>query len=60
MEGYMQQLKKEVELMAEMSTCMDLFLNTDTRLVAIVDGLDSCEQERLLQVETAVTFVMHK
>ena len=29
---------------------MDSFLTTHTRLVVIVDGLDSCEQEKLLQV----------
>ena len=33
-----------------MSRCMDSFLTTHTRLVVIVDGLDSCEQEKLLQV----------
>ena len=33
-----------------MSRCMDSFLRTHTRLVVIVDGLDSCEQEKLLQV----------
>ena len=50
MEGFMQALKKEVELIGQMTRCMDTFLDTHTRLVVIVDGLDSCEQERLLQV----------
>ncbi len=36
--------------MAKLSRCMDAFLSTHTRLVVIVDGLDSCEQEKLLQV----------
>lgn len=36
--------------MAQMTLCLDAFSNTSTRLVVIVDGLDSCEQERLLQV----------
>ena len=46
----MQSLKKEVELMGQMTNCVDAFLQTHTRLVVIVDGLDSCEQEKLLQV----------
>lgn len=50
MEGFMQSLKKEVELMGQLTNCMDGFLSTQTRLVVIVDGLDSCEQEKLLQV----------
>ena len=50
MEGLMQNLKKEVELIGHMTHCMDAFRHTHTRLVIIVDGLDSCEQERLLQV----------
>lgn len=50
MEGFMQRLKKEVELMGQLTACMDSFLNQQTRLVVFVDGLDSCEQEKLLQV----------
>ena len=50
MEGFMQGLKKEVELMIQFTACMDAFLNQQTRLVVFVDGLDSCEQEKLLQV----------
>ena len=50
MEGFMQALKKEVELMGHMARCLDAFLSSHTRLVVIVDGLDSCEQEKLLQV----------
>ena len=33
-----------------MTRCMDAFLNTSTNLVVMVDGLDSCEQGKLLQV----------
>jgi ankyrin repeat-rich membrane spanning protein len=50
MEGLIQDLKKEVELLGHMTHCMDAFRHTHTRLVVIVDGLDSCEQEKLLQV----------
>ena len=50
MEGFMQSLKREVEVMGQLTNCMDAFTTTHTRLVVIVDGLDSCEQEKLLQV----------
>lgn len=53
----MQALKKEVELMGQMTRCTDAFLGTHTRLVVIVDGLDSCEQEKLLQVNCQITIV---
>ena len=46
----MQNLKREVELLGQMTSCMDSFLGNSTRLVVIVDGLDSCEQDRLLTV----------
>ena len=49
-----QNLKYEVEWMGSMAHCMDAFLKTHTRLVVIVDGLDSCEQEKLLQVSSLV------
>ncbi|XP_033742353.1 LOW QUALITY PROTEIN: kinase D-interacting substrate of 220 kDa B-like [Pecten maximus] len=50
MDGLMQKLKYEVMLMTKMVTCMDKFKNGQTRLVVIVDGLDSCEQDKVLQV----------
>ena len=40
----------QVEMIGNLTRCADAFLNTSTRLVVIVDGLDSCEQEKLLQV----------
>jgi ankyrin repeat-rich membrane spanning protein len=49
-EGFVQLLKKEVEALSNMTRCMDAFINSNTRLVIIVDGLDSCEQDKLLQV----------
>ena len=49
-DGMMQLLKKEVEAVSNLTRCMDAFTNNHTRLVVIVDGLDSCEQDRLLQV----------
>ncbi|XP_060080906.1 kinase D-interacting substrate of 220 kDa-like [Ylistrum balloti] len=50
MDGLMQKLKYEVTLMTKMVTCMDKFTSGQTRLVVIVDGLDSCEQDKVLQV----------
>ena len=50
MESYVAGLKHEVELLGRMTVCMDAFLGMHTRLCVIVDGLDSCDQGRLLQV----------
>ena len=50
MDGMMPVLKKEVEAVSNLARCMDAFTNNHTRLVVIVDGLDSCEQDKLLQV----------
>ena len=52
----MQSLKREVEVMGQLTNCMDAFTTTHTRLVVIVDGLDSCEQEKLLQVYMKAIF----
>ncbi|XP_042204947.1 kinase D-interacting substrate of 220 kDa B-like isoform X3 [Homarus americanus] len=53
-EGYLQTLKNEVNLMVEMVKCLDAFTAQQTRLVVVVDGLDSCEQEKVLSVLDAV------
>ncbi|XP_063845071.1 kinase D-interacting substrate of 220 kDa B-like isoform X8 [Scylla paramamosain] len=53
-EGYLQTLKNEVNLMVEMVKCLDAFTIQQTRLVVVVDGLDSCEQEKVLSVLDAV------
>ncbi|KAL8561546.1 hypothetical protein ACOMHN_024782 [Nucella lapillus] len=50
MDGFLQRLKHEVELMSHMVMCMDTFTSDQTRLVVIVDGLDTCEQDKVLQV----------
>jgi hypothetical protein len=49
-DGLMHKLKYEVDLMAQMVTNMDQFTGNQTRLVVVVDGLDSCEQDKVLQV----------
>ncbi|XP_054258040.1 kinase D-interacting substrate of 220 kDa B isoform X3 [Macrosteles quadrilineatus] len=53
-EGFLQALRTEVNLMTEMVKCLDAFTQQQTRLVIIVDGLDSCEQDKVLMVLDAV------
>ncbi|KAL7648710.1 UNVERIFIED_CONTAM: hypothetical protein RMT77_000617 [Armadillidium vulgare] len=53
-EGYLHALKEEVNLLIEMVRCLDAFTAQQTRLVVILDGLDSCEQEKVLNVLDAV------
>ncbi|XP_076071135.1 kinase D-interacting substrate of 220 kDa-like [Mytilus galloprovincialis] len=50
LDGLMHKLKLEVDIMAKMVTSMDGFTENQTRLVVVVDGLDSCEQDKVLQV----------
>ncbi|XP_066149832.1 kinase D-interacting substrate of 220 kDa B [Euwallacea fornicatus] len=49
-EGFLQTLRQEVNLMKEMVRCLDGLSAQQTRLVVIVDGLDSCEQEKVLLI----------
>ncbi|ROL51866.1 Kinase D-interacting substrate of 220 kDa [Anabarilius grahami] len=49
-EGFMKVLKCEVELMAKMAKTIDGFTQNQTRLAVIIDGLDSCEQDKVLQM----------
>uniref|UniRef100_A0A915BBV4 NADH dehydrogenase subunit 1 n=2 Tax=Parascaris univalens TaxID=6257 RepID=A0A915BBV4_PARUN len=48
-EGFMQKLQHEVDLLAVMIRSLDAFTSSQTRLVVVVDGLDNCEQERMVQ-----------
>lgn len=48
--SFAQVLKCEVELMARMAKTIDSFTQNQTRLVVIIDGLDACEQDRVLQM----------
>lgn len=45
-----QVLKNEVELMARMAKTIDGFTQHQTRLAVVIDGLDSCEQDKVLQM----------
>lgn len=40
--------------MVDMIRCLDAFSGQQTRLVMVVDGLDSCEQDQVLYVLDAV------
>ncbi|RLU26571.1 hypothetical protein DMN91_000367 [Ooceraea biroi] len=53
-EGFIQSLRAEVSLMTEMVKCLDSFMAQQSRLVIIVDGLDSCEQDKVLLVLDAI------
>lgn len=48
--SFSQVLKCEVELMAKMAKTIDGFTQNQTRLAVIIDGLDSCEQDKVLQM----------
>jgi ankyrin repeat-rich membrane spanning protein len=50
----MKALKREVAIMVEMVRCLDAYSGQQTRLVMVVDGLDSCEQDQVLYVLDAV------
>ncbi|PAV64255.1 hypothetical protein WR25_13293 [Diploscapter pachys] len=53
-EGLMQKLQTEVDLLADMIRTLDAFTRSQTRLVVVVDGLDNCEQERMVQTLDAL------
>ncbi|XP_053737835.1 kinase D-interacting substrate of 220 kDa B isoform X2 [Synchiropus splendidus] len=59
-EGFMKILKKEVELMARMTKTIDGFTQHQTRLVVVIDGLDSCEQDKVLQMLDTVRVLFSK
>ncbi|XP_041831355.1 kinase D-interacting substrate of 220 kDa B isoform X2 [Melanotaenia boesemani] len=59
-EGFMKVLKNEVELMARMAKTIDGFTQHQTRLVVVIDGLDSCEQDRVLQMLDTVRVLFSK
>ncbi|XP_055837815.1 kinase D-interacting substrate of 220 kDa isoform X2 [Episyrphus balteatus] len=47
-------LGTEVALMTDMVKCLDAFTNQQSRLVGVIDALDSCDTERILSVLNAV------
>eukprot|EP00092_Neocalanus_flemingeri_P007739 GFUD01008355.1.p1 GENE.GFUD01008355.1~~GFUD01008355.1.p1 ORF type:complete len:1621 (+),score=387.09 GFUD01008355.1:109-4971(+) len=49
-EGYLQAVKKEIDLLKNLVKTLDAFTNRQSRMIIIVDGLDSVEQKKVLQV----------
>ncbi|XP_049867259.1 kinase D-interacting substrate of 220 kDa B isoform X3 [Pectinophora gossypiella] len=47
-------LRPEVQTLTHMVSCLDAFTGQQTRLVVVVDALDSCEQEKVLALLNAV------
>ncbi|KAL5286345.1 KIDINS220 family protein [Megaselia abdita] len=47
-------LGAEVALMTDMVKCLDAFTNQQSRLVGVVDALDSCDTERILSVLNSI------
>lgn len=45
-----QVLKHEVELISKMAKTIDGFTQNQTRMAIIIDGLDACEQDKVLQM----------
>ncbi|KAM8831907.1 kinase D-interacting substrate of 220 kDa B isoform 2-T2 [Spinachia spinachia] len=59
-EGFMKVLKTEVELMSRMAKTIDGFTQHQTRLAVVIDGLDSCEQDKVLQMLDTVRVLFSK
>uniref|UniRef100_A0A8C5FJM4 Kinase D interacting substrate 220 n=1 Tax=Gadus morhua TaxID=8049 RepID=A0A8C5FJM4_GADMO len=59
-EGFMKVLKQEVELMSKMAKTIDGFTENQTRMAVIIDGLDACEQDRVLQMLDTVRVLFSK
>lgn len=49
-ESFIFQLKREVDLIAHTVKTIDSFSHSCTRLVIVIDGLDSCEQSKVVQI----------
>lgn len=49
-ESFIFKLKREVDLIAHMVHTLDAFSHSRTRLCIVIDGLDSCEQSRVVQI----------
>ncbi|XP_071786421.1 uncharacterized protein [Asterias amurensis] len=49
-ESFLRALKSEADTLSQLVHCVDGFQGTQTRMVVVVDGLDSCEQEQILHL----------
>ncbi|XP_068608545.1 kinase D-interacting substrate of 220 kDa B [Brachionichthys hirsutus] len=59
-EGFMKVLKHEVELISKMAKAIDGFTQNQTRMAVIIDGLDACEQDKVLQMLDTVRVLFSK
>ncbi|KAJ7989157.1 hypothetical protein DPEC_G00316600 [Dallia pectoralis] len=59
-EGFMKVLKHEVVLMSKMAKTIDGFTQNQTRMAVIIDGLDACEQDKVLQMLDTVRVLFSK
>lgn len=50
LENLIFKLKREVDIMSYTVKSIDAFTHSCTRLVIIIDGLDSCEQSKVVQI----------
>uniref|UniRef100_A0A914XLM8 KAP NTPase domain-containing protein n=1 Tax=Plectus sambesii TaxID=2011161 RepID=A0A914XLM8_9BILA len=53
-EGFMQRIQQEVDVLADLVHCLDSFTQSQTRLVVVVDGLDNCERDKMVQTLDAL------
>ncbi|XP_022110135.1 kinase D-interacting substrate of 220 kDa-like isoform X2 [Acanthaster planci] len=49
-ESFLRVLKQEADTLSQFVRCVDAFQGSQTRMVVVVDGLDSCEQEQILHL----------
>ncbi|CAF3023680.1 unnamed protein product [Rotaria socialis] len=59
-ENSLYRLKKEVSQLSYIIKSVEAFLNINTRLVVLIDGLDVCEQQRILQILDQVHVLLTK
>uniref|UniRef100_A0A8C6LHY3 Kinase D interacting substrate 220 n=1 Tax=Nothobranchius furzeri TaxID=105023 RepID=A0A8C6LHY3_NOTFU len=59
-EGFMKVLKHEVEMMSKIAKTIDGFTQNQTRMAVIIDGLDACEQDKVLQMLDTVRVLFSK
>ncbi|CAG0880463.1 unnamed protein product [Cyprideis torosa] len=53
-DGHMPALKREVKKLVNMINCLDAWSHMQSRMTIVIDGLDSCEQRKVLEVLDAV------
>ncbi|KAK0398477.1 hypothetical protein QR680_002608 [Steinernema hermaphroditum] len=53
-EGFMQKMQQQVDLLTDTIHSLDAFTRSQTRLLVVVDGLDNCEQQKMVQALDAL------